>query len=49
METLGFTDLHQNLSVFAAVLEQWIPVAVGLGAFVGLCLMFAVSFIRARH
>jgi hypothetical protein len=48
MELQFITDLDSNLSIFAAVLTQWVPVAVGLACFVGLASMFAFSFVRGR-
>lgn len=49
MDTLGISDLPENLEIFAAVVMQWVPVSVGLACFVGLAAMCAVSFLRARH
>lgn len=49
MNTLGISDLEQNLRVFGSVVGEFVPVAVGLACFVGLCVMFSVSFLRARH
>lgn len=48
MELQFITDLDENLSVFAAVVVEWIPVVVGLACFVGLASMFAFSFVRGR-
>jgi hypothetical protein len=47
MNTLGISELEQNLRIFASVVGQWLPVVVGLACFAGLAVMFSFSFIRA--